>query len=73
MILNPFNAENFENYNHEKIQNEAQNLKAIIKNIDTDYYVTMNNQHPSTISYDYKINAKIKTDKFKTLDPFNGI
>lgn len=43
--------------------------KGTITNIETQYNLTINNQHPSIISYKYLNNDQESESKFKTLNP----
>lgn len=40
-----------------------------VTNIETQYNITINNQHPSIISYNYLANGNLMESKFKSLSP----
>jgi hypothetical protein len=54
---------------YKAINKDGQAATATITEIETQYNLTINNQHPATISYRYVTDGKSSESKFKTLSP----
>lgn len=52
-----------------QIDKEGKTASAIITNVDTQENVTVNNEHPAIISYNYFNGEKELEDRFESLDP----
>jgi hypothetical protein len=60
--------EDFESYDFEEIEQKGTARTAKIMDISTVYNMTINEEHPVLITYEFVIDGITKTDKFKTLD-----
>ncbi len=51
------------------VNDHGEATTATITDIETQYNLTINNQHPSIITYRYTVGGKSNESKFKTLSP----
>lgn len=54
---------------YKAISESGQTATATITGIETQYNLTINNQHPSILSYRYMTDGEFRESKFKTLSP----
>ena len=54
---------------YERLSTQGQSTTGIITDIDTQYNITVNNEHPSIISYRYQANGTEVESEFETLAP----
>lgn len=66
--LLPTVASNVPSVDHAQINERGMSTEGTITGIETQHNVTINNQHPSIISYSYLAGEKKIESKFKTLD-----
>ena len=69
LIVFPMLGHNIPEVDYLSINDKGETSTGTITNIETQYNLTINNQHPSIISYKFLADGKAFESKFKTLSP----
>jgi hypothetical protein len=69
LIVFPLLGHDVPEVDYSIINEKGETITGTITNIETQYNVKINNQHPSIISYRYLTDGKSFESKFKTLSP----
>lgn len=67
-IIPSLMKEPYESSNYKEIQNNGENIRGVVINKKENLNITINGEHPTVISYKFKLNDNERFAKYRTLE-----